>query len=64
MIACKKNDESALSGKYFVSKQFEKEGEVYFRILLQEDAPEGYEQLEPTIEDGYLMLIKGLVEEK
>lgn len=64
VIACKKGTENTLQGRHFISKQFEKEGDVYFRVLLQEDAPEGYEQLEPAIEDGYLMLTKELVEEK
>lgn len=61
VIACKKNDEEKFAGNYFIEKQFEKNGEIYYRVLLQDNKDsDGFEQMEPTIEDGYMAMIKGL----
>lgn len=61
VIACPKDEETKFSGKYFIEKQYEKDGKIYYRVLLQNpmDA-EGMEMLEPTIEDGYMAIIKDL----
>lgn len=62
VIACKKGEETKLPAGYFIEKQYEKAGEVYYRVLLAErgDLAGTFEILEPTIEDGYMAAIKGI----
>lgn len=61
VIACKKGEESALSCDYFIEKQYEKNDQIYYRVLIQDPAcADSYEVLEPTIEDGYMIMIKDL----
>lgn len=61
VIACKKGEELALCCDYFVEKQYEKNGEIYYRILIQDKSCAGsHEILEPTVEDGYMITIKDL----
>lgn len=59
VIACEKGRETEISCDYFIEKQYEKNGKIYYRVLLSEkECAEGFEQLEPTIEDGYMAVIK------
>lgn len=61
VIACKKGEEAKLTCGYYIEKQFEKGGEIYYRVLLQDKLCAGsFDLLEPTIEDGYMSVIKGL----
>lgn len=64
VIACEKGKEDTIPCKYFIEKQYEKNGCIYYRVLLSEDVDEEiFEQMEPTIEDGYMAVVKGLAAE-
>lgn len=43
---------------FFVIKEFEKSQKKMLRVAMR--ATTGYEELEPTIEDGYICLVKGI----
>ncbi len=61
VIACKKGAESRLTGAYFIEKQFEREDGIYYRVLVGDRSIGGsYDVLDPTIEDGYMAVIKGI----
>lgn len=59
VIACEKGKESGISCAYYIEKQYQKDGMVYYRILLEKaDGAQGYEVQEATVEDGYMIAIK------
>lgn len=49
---------TTINSKHFLEKTYEKNGENYLRILSSEK--EGFTSLEPTIEDGYMCILKGI----
>ena len=57
VYACKKGDEQQIPGKYFIEKQYEEDGEIYYRILTNE-ACEVLTPVSPVLEDGYMCVIK------
>ncbi len=57
VYACKKGDEQQIHGKYFIEKQYEEDGEIYYRILTNE-ACEVLTPVSPVLEDGYMCVIK------
>ncbi len=38
VYACKKGDEQQIHGEYFIEKQYEEDGEIYYRILTNESS--------------------------
>ena len=59
VIACKKGREAEIPGQFLIEKQYEKNNEIYYRILLHDaEQINGQEVLESTIEDGYMTVIK------
>ncbi len=59
VFCCKRGEEETLSAEYVIEKQFERNGEIYYRVLAQEPNS-NMEMLEPTLEDGYLSIIRGI----
>ena len=57
VYACKKGDEQQIHGEYFIEKQYEEDGEIYYRILTNE-ASEVLMPATPALEDGYMCVIK------
>ncbi|WP_039237378.1 ATP-binding cassette domain-containing protein [Clostridium sp. K25] len=51
-------EEAKINFNHFVEKTFEKDGKRFLRILSNEN--QEYTGLEPTIEDGYMCLLKGI----
>ncbi|MEA4825949.1 MAG: ABC transporter ATP-binding protein [Clostridium sp.] len=47
-----------INSNHFVEKTFERNGENFSRILSSTN--EGYKTLEPSIEDGYMCILKGI----
>ncbi len=59
VFQCAGNALPELEENYFLEKQYEYGGEVCYRILSQENQRE-MQSVEPTLEDGYMCMIKGL----
>lgn len=59
VFQCPQNAIYKLESKCFLEKQFQYKGEIYYRILSSENQSE-LQMLEPTLEDGYMCIIKGL----
>lgn len=59
VFACKKGDEKQINGKYFIEKQYEEDGEIYYRILTNEDC-KVLMPVSPVLEDGYMCVIKAI----
>lgn len=59
VFCCRKGEEGKIEGKYFLEKQYEERGETWYRILVS-DGKCGLETLSPTLEDGYMCIIKGI----
>lgn len=55
---CPQGMEHDFSGNYMAEKQYEKNGTIYYRLLAQPG--KRLPTLEPTIEDGYMCMIKGI----
>lgn len=55
---CPQGAEHNLSGNYMAEKQYEKDGNIYYRLLAEPG--KNLPTLEPTIEDGYMCIIKGI----
>jgi ABC-2 type transport system ATP-binding protein len=55
----KEADLDSIVGKKFILKVGEIEGKIYYRILTSEK--QNYQSEKPTLEDGYMCLVKGLV---
>ena len=53
----KSRDEQQIHGEYFIEKQYEEDGEIYYRILTNE-ASEVLTPAAPALEDGYMCVIK------
>jgi len=51
-------DSDRITGEKFILKISEMEGKIYHRILAKEK--QAYESEKPTLEDGYMCLVKGL----
>ncbi len=47
-----------ISSNHFVERTFERNGENFSRVLSSKN--EGYEGIEPSIEDGYMCILKGI----
>nr|MBP3599118.1 ATP-binding cassette domain-containing protein [Eubacterium sp.] len=61
VISCKKGEESKISGDFYIEKQYEEQGQIFYRVLVSGEQDEmEFPYMEPTIEDGYMMTIKGL----
>ncbi len=61
VISCKKGEESKISGDFYIEKQYEEQGQIFYRVLVSGEQNEmDFSYMEPTIEDGYMMTIKGL----
>ncbi|MCM1245757.1 MAG: ATP-binding cassette domain-containing protein [Roseburia sp.] len=61
VIACRKGEEEKLTSDYFIEKQYEKDGDIYYRVIVNDrNEADMFEALEPTIEDGYMAIIKKL----
>lgn len=59
VYAVEKNRVADISGHHFIEKQFSRDGKIYYRVLSgTKDDSVFMEPLEPTIEDGYMALIK------
>lgn len=54
---CKKGAEREISGKYYIEKQYEENGEIYYRILAEEES-RVLTPVTPNMEDGYMCIIK------
>lgn len=52
-------DSDRITGEKFILKVSEMEGKIYHRILAKEK--QAYESEKPTLEDGYMCLVKGIV---
>lgn len=59
VFCCRKGEEEKIEGKYFLEKQYEEQGEIWYRILVS-DAGCGLKASPPTLEDGYMCIIKGI----
>lgn len=60
VFLCEKGEENRLQCDYLIEKQFVRDGKICYRILAeQEHGIMGFEKTEPTIEDGYMAVIKG-----
>ncbi len=59
VYACKKGMEKDIEGTYFIEKQYEEKGEIYYRVLAQKKCSV-LEPLPPNLEDGYMCVIKGI----
>ena len=59
VYACKKGEENTLGDSCFIEKQYEQEGEVFYRVLTN-NSHEGMTPLPPNMEDGYMCMIKGI----
>lgn len=59
VFCCRKGEEEKIEGKYFLEKQYEEQGEIWYRILVS-DAGRGLKASPPTLEDGYMCIIKGI----
>lgn len=59
VYACKKGEEKDIEGAYFIEKQYEQQGEIFYRVLTN-SGQEGMTPLPPNIEDGYMCMIKGI----
>ena len=57
VYACKRGDEQQIDGRYFIEKQYEEDGEIYYRILTNEDCGV-LTSVSPVLEDGYMCVIK------
>lgn len=55
VFRCKK--EHVLVGHYFLEKQYEYQGDIFYRVLTSEN-DSNMEIQEPTLEDGYMCIIK------
>lgn len=59
VYAVEKSRVADISGHHFIEKQFSRDGKIYYRVLSgMKDDSVFMEPLEPTIEDGYMALIK------
>ena len=56
VYVCPKGEETNITQDYVMEKQFEKDGEICYRILSAATLP--FVQVEPTLEDGYLCIQK------
>lgn len=57
----KKGKEVLLKCDYYIEKQYEDGGKIFYRIILgNADCVGDFQRLKPTIEDGYMAMIKGL----
>lgn len=56
VYACKRDNQAMLKGNYVIEKQYEENHEIYYRVLAKEST--SLEALEPTLEDGYMCLMK------
>jgi ABC-2 type transport system ATP-binding protein len=59
VFACKKEFQPQLKKEHFIEKQYEEAGEIYYRILAREEE-DGLKALPPTLEDGYMCVIKNV----
>jgi len=55
---CPQGMEREFSDNYMAEKQYEKNGTIYYRLLAK--SGKTLPTLEPTIEDGYMCMIKGI----
>lgn len=61
VIACEKGQEVVLKCDYYIEKQYENNGKIFYRVIISDpDCKDGFQVLKPTIEDGYMAIIKGL----
>lgn len=61
VIACEKGKEVALECDYYIEKQYEDNGQIFYRVIVSDaKCVDGFQLLKPTIEDGYMAIIKGL----
>lgn len=61
VFACERGREKELTCRYFIEKQFKRDGKIYYRLLAEGGMEAyGFEPLEATVEDGYMAAIKGL----
>lgn len=61
VIACEKGQEVVLKCDYYIEKQYENNGKIFYRVIISDpDCGDGFQALKPTIEDGYMAIIKGL----
>lgn len=60
VYSCQKEGLGQIPCEYVVEKQFERDGEVYYRVLIRESnsAGDGFMEEAPTIEDGYMVNIR------
>lgn len=54
----KKGEEKNIPGEYIIEKQYELQGEIYYRVLSLEQTNK--KPLTPTLEDGYMCIVKGM----
>ncbi len=47
-----------IDSDYYIEREYDNNGQIYFRILCADNL--NYKRLDPTIEDGYLCVIKGI----
>ncbi len=59
VYACKKGMEQEIEGNYFIEKQYEENGEIYYRVLTGQSCSV-LNPLSPSLEDGYMCVIKEL----
>lgn len=58
VFECPISEADKLEGKFFIEKQYEKEGVIYYRILAGNSY--GMKEVTPTLEDGYMCIIKNI----
>lgn len=57
VYACRKEREQEISGEHYIEKQYEENGEIYYRILAKESCSV-LTPITPNLEDGYMCIIK------
>lgn len=56
VYSCPFDEKNALHGKYMLEKQYERENDIFYRVL--SDETYNLPILEPTLEDGYMYLMQ------